>query len=341
MPPLARPSFGTSTVTYDYATYLKWVRAADDLGYDFAGHGDSQLLWADVHVSLAAAAMITSHIRLATMVTNGRTRHPSVAAGAALSLQKLSHGRAILGLGSGDSAVHTIGGRPTNMEELESYARVVRRLLAGEDAEWEGGTMRMRWPPEPVPIWIAAEGPQMLYLAGRIADGVVVGWGVGPGVVEDAVSRIHAGARDAGRNPNEIEIWWKLNACLADSEEVGWRKMAWSLASLANHVFRHSLAEKRVPAELEPGLRALHREYAFHSHAVADEHSHNAALVERYGLTEWLGARFVLAGPPERIVERIDELAVRGASNLLIGQFGRDPVADLIEFHDQVVTRYR
>src|SRR5207247_726456 len=59
-PSAARIRFGTAAVTYDYAVYLNWVRAADELGYDFAGHGDSQLLWADVHVTLAAGAMATS-----------------------------------------------------------------------------------------------------------------------------------------------------------------------------------------------------------------------------------------------------------------------------------------
>ncbi|PON13864.1 hypothetical protein C2W62_32110 [Candidatus Entotheonella serta] len=70
---------------------------------------DSQNLSGDSYVALAAAATGSSKLGLATGVTNSVTRHPAVTAGAIASIQKLSGGRAVLGIGRGDSALAHLG----------------------------------------------------------------------------------------------------------------------------------------------------------------------------------------------------------------------------------------
>src|SRR5207253_2767620 len=92
---------------------------------------------------------------------------------------------------------------------------------------------------------------------------------------------------------------------------------AWTLAASANHNFRFTMEGKFVPETLQPGIRNLQRGYAAHQHNVPGQGAHNAALVEENGLTEFLGRRFLMAGPPDRITARIREIAGYGARNLV------------------------
>ena len=157
----------------------------------------------------------------------------------------------------------------------------------------------------------------MMHLAGRIADGVIFANGVSEDVIKDNIRRVSEGARSAGRDPSEIELWFFAKPYFAESEEQAWREVAWTLAASANHAFRFSLEEKFVPEEHWEGVRNLQREYASHEHNKKDSGAHNASLVEKNGLSEFLGRRFLIAGSPDRIAERIREIAGHGATNLI------------------------
>jgi 5,10-methylenetetrahydromethanopterin reductase len=329
------------TFTEDFRDYVEWLGVAEALGYDLAGYGDSQNLWADPYVALTVAAQATSRIRIGTMVTNPVTRHPAVCAGALASIQQLSGGRVFCGLGSGDSAVANLGERRATVETFGAYCAAVRGLCAGEEVTWRGHRMRMSWPVLPVPVWMSAEGPRTLRMAGQIADGVIVASGISEGVIEETLSFIAAGARSAGRSLGDLEVWWILKAHLAPTEEEAWHDLRWSLAGTANHLFRFTMDGKSVPEELHEPIRALQREYASEAHGKVAEGAGNAALTDKYGLTEWLGRRFVLGGPPEVIVDRIRSIAARGATNLIFPQFVADKIGFMREFDAGVVSAFR
>src|SRR5512139_2931545 len=84
-------------------------RDVEEHGFDLLGIADSQSVFRELYVALTVAALNTSRIRLGPLVTNPLTRHPVVTASAISSVDELSGGRALLGLGSGDSAIYTIG----------------------------------------------------------------------------------------------------------------------------------------------------------------------------------------------------------------------------------------
>ncbi|MBI4279724.1 MAG: LLM class flavin-dependent oxidoreductase, partial [Armatimonadetes bacterium] len=92
---------------------------AEQAGFDCAWIPDSQLLWRDVWVTLSAAALATSRIALGTNVTNPLTRHPTVTACAAASLDELSGGRAIVGIGPGESSVRVMGWNPAKVAAMK------------------------------------------------------------------------------------------------------------------------------------------------------------------------------------------------------------------------------
>ena len=338
---LAELKVGSVVFAERFDEFVDWLRTAEEVGLDVIGLGDSQNLWGDLYVSLTMAAMHTSRARLVSMVTNPLTRHPAVAAGAMASLQQVSGNRMFFGIGTGDSATSNLGRRPATVDFFEKYCRAVQGLGAGGVVEWDGRPIRMSWPADSAPLWLAAEGPRTLHLAGQIADGVIIGCGLTDDVVRDCQARIRAGAESVGRNYDDIELWWYAKPYIAPTEEEGWAALRWTVAGSAMHSFRYAVDQKFVPPELIEPIAQLHREFAHHTHGKVSKGEFNSALVERLGLTKFLGQRFTLAGPPDRIAARIEHLMSLGATNLIVAQLVPDRAGFLREFDRSVIRQLR
>jgi len=141
---------------------------------------DSQLAMKDVYAGLVVAALNSTTLVLGTGVTNAVTRHPTVTANAIGAVNDISHGRAILGLGAGDSALYGIGLKPQKVAEVEEAIAFFRSHVD-------------------VPIFLAVSQERMCELAGRVADGAIVMGPAQPDMVRQQVEWI----RRAGR---EIEV---------------------------------------------------------------------------------------------------------------------------------------
>jgi 5,10-methylenetetrahydromethanopterin reductase len=334
----ARTRLGIAAMCKSMPEYLEWITVAEDCGYDLAGYGDTQNLLPDAYVALAAMAMRTSRIKLCTTVSNPVTRHPSVAASGFAALQQLSNGRAIFGIGTGDSAVRNMGGRAATVDQIARYCKSFRQLVHGETSDFEGTEMRLLWAAPSVPLYLAAEGPRMMRLAGEVADGVIFGNGISQEVVEANLASVRAAAVAAGRDPDTIEPWFLTKVVLSDESEAAlWRRLAWTTAASANHAFLFTFDGKHVPTELEEPLRRLMAGYRSHEHNQVDSPSHNAALVNDNGLTDFLGRRFLIGGTAENIAARIRELAGWGATNLLFTAMWGDPIGYTKRIADEVM----
>ncbi len=336
--------FGTDYYAKDMAAYADTVRACEEAGLELLGHGDSPCLWHDPYVALAVAAKASTTLRLGPMVTNPVSRHPAATAAAMASLQELSGGRMMVGIGGGDSGVLNLGLRPAPIDEVVAYATAVRELTAGRPATYHGERLALRWatdPIRPVPVFLAAEGPKKLALAGAMADGVIVSNGLTEDVVRDTIATVRQGALDAGRPADAVEIWWMVTFAFADTVEDGVASLRWLLAAAADHVFRFTTDGKRVPADKAEGLGQLMAGYAHGEHAVADGSAHNADLVDRYGLRDWLAERFAVTGPPEACVDRLRQIAGYGATNLLFTQLVPDQIGFLRRLGTDVLPKVR
>ena len=192
------------------------VRRAEDLGWDAALQPDSQLRRRDTYVLLAAAARATGRIVLGPLLANPINRHPTVTASSIATLDERAPGRTLLGWGVGDTAVRLAGLRPARVKELEASTRMLRALLHGAAVE-VGAARPARLPhPRPVPVWIAAGGPRTLRMAGGVADGVFIRVGTHQANVRKAVDLIHAGAREAGRDPASVGVAAVFHTVLVD-----------------------------------------------------------------------------------------------------------------------------
>ena len=179
------------------------------------GHGDALALCHPV-------AAATRHARVGTAITNAALRPPVLAAKTAAQLDQASDGRFILGLGVANSVMNERFGiapfAPQAM--IEEYAAVVRAVLAGSPTGYDGQVFRVSMVPldspplrAELPIYLAALGPRMLELAGRIADGVILNL-MTPAQVGAAVSVVRASAKAAGRDPESVEIACVVHCCL-------------------------------------------------------------------------------------------------------------------------------
>lgn len=319
--PAAR--FGIVFLPESLAGFGDLCREAEDSGFDWLGVADSQSVFRELYVALTLAALNTSRVRLGPLVTNPLTRHLVVTASAIASVDELSGGRAVLGLGSGDSAIYTIGAPPATVAGLEDSITTLGRLTSGETVEREGRTWRVHRSTRRVPIYLAAEGPRTLELAGRVADGVIVGLGLTPEVIRLSLAAIERGARAAGRTLADVDVWWFAKTSLADRRDAAIEPIKMALAASANHAFRFTLEGKGVPADLHEKIRALQREYNAHHHEIPG--AANASLPDRFGLTEFLVDRFGIAGTPADCVAQISRAMAAGARQFIITDFVPDP----------------
>jgi 5,10-methylenetetrahydromethanopterin reductase len=212
------------------------MRRAEELGYDRCGIWDSPALFREPWVTLGSVARDTERIALGTWVTNALNRHPAVTAACAATVDDLAPGRVYIGIGTGGTGVWHYGLETAKLAELEAYVLAVRSLLRTGAADWNGHALSMQWAgPREVPIVIAAHASRTLRLAGRIADGVVIGLGISPEVVSGSLEILEAGARDAGRTLDDIEVWFTCFWWVDEEPGRAAADGAWSATAFALH----------------------------------------------------------------------------------------------------------
>jgi 5,10-methylenetetrahydromethanopterin reductase len=331
---MAKPRFGIVLLPESLDGFGALCREAEATGFAWVGVADSQSGFRELYVALTVAALNTSRVWLGPLVTNPLTRHLVVTASAIASIDELARGRALLGLGSGDSAIYTLGAPPATVAGLEDSIVTLGRLTSGAPVTRDRRTWRVHRASRRVPIYLAAEGPRTLELAGRVADGVIVGLGLTPEVIALSLAAIERGARAAGRRLSDLDVWWFAKTNLADSRAAAVQPIKMALAASANHAFRFTLEGKGVPAELHAPIRALQREYDSHQHEIAG--AANAELTDRWGLTDFLVDRFAIAGTATDCVAQIRRAVTAGAHQFIVTGFVPEPPAFMRRWTNEV-----
>ncbi|MBI4308221.1 MAG: LLM class flavin-dependent oxidoreductase [Chloroflexi bacterium] len=295
--------------------WLEYVRIVDGAGFWGLGIGDSQSLYQEVYVRCTMAAMQTRNVRLGPWVTNPLTRHPAVTASAIVSVDQVSGGRAYLGVGGGDSAVLNAGLRQAKMAFLDDYVRVVKALLAKGHAEWNGQRINLTFARRRVPVYVAASGPKTARLVGRMGDGAVFAMGITPEVTQDALAQLRAGAEEAGRDMQEIDVWWAVQSNLAEDDATALNELKASLITRAHHAFRFTTKGKHLPPEYEAAMQRIQQEYQPLQHATFGAPAH-VRLADELDVTPYLARRFAICGSPETFIRRVEEAHAAGAKQL-------------------------
>lgn len=162
-----------------------------------------------------AAGAVTGRITIETAATNHNTRHPMVTAGYALTMQSLTGGRFVLGLGRGIPLMQDAFGIPRiTTAQLEDFAGLMRRLFRGETIVGHDGPAGS-WPvlsldstlDEHLPMGLVAFGPNSLALGGRCFDEVVLHTFFTDETTQRCVQTVKQAAEEAGRDPDSVTVW--------------------------------------------------------------------------------------------------------------------------------------
>ena len=292
----------------DFSQGLDRARRGEELGYEGIFLADSQMNCPDPFQILAVCALQTERIRLGNAVTNMVYRDPTVLACSAASLNEISRGRAVLGLGTGDGPVYSLGRRATPVSRFEEGLRTIRNLVQGKAIAAPRGDVKLRIGVLPVPIYVSAEGPRTLRVAGKVADGVILGNGFDLRVLQWARGHIQQGAQEAGRAASSIDVMAAGMICVDKNGRRARDLVRRRLANRAHHNFRFTL--ETVPPEELPGVKRFME--AFDISKPIEER------VDPSLVTDYLVHRFSIAGTPEECVARVKELEQAGVNRALL-----------------------
>jgi 5,10-methylenetetrahydromethanopterin reductase len=307
------------------------AQAAERAGFRALRVGDMQSTHREMYAALTLIGASTARIQFGPGVTNPVTRHPAVAASGMATLQEFSGGRAVFGIGTGDSAVRNLGAEPATIVELEEYIRAVRALHTTGRADYRGRTLALEWwSGGAIPIVVSAHGPRMLRLAARVADAVVVGLGMGERAREYAAEQIACGAREAGRDPASIEVWYLSYLNIAATHDDGAREVGSALA-VGGNLLARSAARTIIPDSLRLSFADLASRYSYRQHAGSSSDNPNARIVDELGLRDHLAEQFGVFGTSADVRARLESLGNTGISRL----WGAYVLPDLVEFFDR------
>ena len=290
---------------------------AEQWGFDGFLLADSQNLNADIWVELALAGAATERIKLGPGVTNPLTRHPAVTASAAATLQIETGGRAVLGLGRGDSAVSQIGLHPARVADLEHSLEELQGFLSGDEVELDGVASRIGWIAEDgmpkVPVHVAATGPRVIGVAAELAEAIDFTVGAEPERLRWAIET----ARSApGPTPS---LGAFVNVAVSDDPAAARELVRGSVAILARFA-----TEGAPPTGLsEVTSRGIEAVGAAYEEA---RHGESAAPAAARLEDEFID-RFAVVGTADEVAERIATLAGLGLDRVIVvpGSLDADP----------------
>lgn len=260
----------------------------------------------------AAAAMVTSRVTIGLGIVPPYTRHPGLLAMESRTLNTLSKGRFIMGLGAAKAAALHMGWTEQTMRAVPIHRESVvlmRKLLSGEAVDHEGKLFKVDAPPTPagrlesVPIAIGATGPKMLELGGEIADIVLLPTFTTAPFVKIARERIAAGAAKAGRSADAIPIGATLPFSVAEDEaEARDAIRPTTAAYITNKV-------QNIRDDTLMGAAGLTEEEA---RPIADKVQSDGVAAGARMVTNAIMDKVVIAGTPTQVIDRLLQLSDAG-----------------------------
>ena len=291
------------------------ARRAEAGGWDGISLTDSQNLVGDPFVAMALGAQVTDHLQFMTGVTNPATRHPAALATAIATVQEVSGGRAVLGIGRGDTALFHLGRPPMRTEDFFARIREVHAYLRGETIDQRGHPSRLRWldrASQPaVPVDIAASGPKVITFAARTVERVTFAVGADPDRLSWALDLARTAMRDAGRSDAEVSFGAYVNVGCHPDHGAGRDLIRGTIAAFAHF--------SAMPGSTGAGLDAHDRELVAEVGRRYDSTRHLSNAGDHSGvLPDSFVDRFAVGGGADDCAGRLLELTSLGLDRLVI-----------------------
>jgi 5,10-methylenetetrahydromethanopterin reductase len=318
------------------------ARRAESEGWTGVGLPDTQNKQPDPYVAMAVAGTATSQLRLATSVTNPYTRDAAVTASAISSVNRETGGRALLGIGRGDSSLAHLGYAPAPVPVLAAYIERVQGYLRGEPQAFVGDTgkgvrdfdgtdlagapsdSRLEWldlAAPKVPLSVAAAGPRVIATAATLAEEVTLAVGVSAERVQWGVDTIRKARADAGLDPRTVTIAAYLPFVVHDDIGTARQMIGGEVGSYARFSVMRGTVTGPASEHAQDVLKRVHSVYDMRQHFRAGS---PAAQV----IDDDIVDTFAIAGPAALCLDRLQQLMDIGVSKFFILRVGHgiDPV---------------
>src|SRR5215813_8405287 len=302
--------------------FLEHVKLAELLGFHAFFHNDKK--WArEVFARLGAATQVTTRLGLGTSVVDPYTRHAALIAQATATLAEMAPGRFRVVMGSGSHFETLPGyGSPKPVAGLREAAELMQRLWRGEKVSLDGEVVKFKdgsldWTPSEVPqLYIASRGPQILKLAGAIADGVLIGSFATPPGIAYAKEHILPGLNASNRDWGDIRLcsWIYLSLLeRADDPVPEGIKRGVSFAFWSSRKALSAMVDQLAPDASD----------AFRKFICEAPHEWSPPIMEelRRLMPRGVIDSLALVGTAPQVVERLKAMEVAGVQEIVIWPF--------------------
>jgi 5,10-methylenetetrahydromethanopterin reductase len=290
------------------------AQAAEADGWDGVLIAENQHLSPDPYPCLALAANATEKLRLGTGVTNPLTRHPSVISASIATIQLLSGGRAVLGIGRGDSSVAYLGRKPVSTASFTETLTRVQGYLAGEKVEAGGVAHRLEWldPGLPkVPLDVAATGPRTIEVGARLAERLTFAVGADPERVAKAIGIARAARTKARLDADAISLGAYLNLLVEPDVARGRDHLRGAITTFTRFSAMSGQAIATLDGPDRDAAERVARVYDMSQHASASA-DHATLLDDAYV------DRFGIIGDASHCIARLTDLIELGLDHFVI-----------------------
>jgi 5,10-methylenetetrahydromethanopterin reductase len=330
--------FWTSTVAAPTRS-AGFAREAESHGWDGMLVVDSQNLSGDPYVCLALAATASERLGLETSVTNPVTRHPAVTASSALSIQRLSRGRMVLGIGRGDSALAHLGHAPARLKWFEQYLVNLQAYLRGDEVPFDStgipddvapplANLKLAGAPSAsaigwagrgpkAPVEVAATGKRVIGIAARQADRIMFALGADRKRLAWGIEVARKAAAEAERDPDSLAFGAYVNVVCHDDLSI-----ARDIGRAGTGLFaRFSVMHGEISGPADAGqtqvFRDIHERYDMNAHGQQGGRQTTA-------LTDEFMDTFAVLGGVEHCTGRLQELIQLGIDKFAVSGPGFD-----------------
>jgi 5,10-methylenetetrahydromethanopterin reductase len=309
---------------------------AERLGFDGLLLADSQNLVGDVFVELGVLTRATGRLRLGTGVINPVTRHPAVAAAAIASVQLESGGRAVLGVGRGDSSLAQLGLARPSTARLREFVSQVRGFLHGETVTVDGRASRIGWITDravpAVPVELAATGPATIDVAAVAADRVMLTVGADPVRIAWGTEAARQARAAAGLDPATLQAGAYVNVGCHPDPAVARTLVRGSAAIFAHFSAMSAAAGTALGREDAAVIGQVGRRYDEARHGLSD-------AAQAGSLDDEFVDRFAVVGSPAQCAARLRGLFELGLDRVVVVPGSRDADPELLAYSNELFAR--
>ncbi len=292
----------------------------------------------EAFTSLTALALKTQRAKLCSAVSDPHRRHPALMAQTLATLDVISKGRVMFGIGAGEAMNLDMYGfdKGKPVSKMEQYIEIMRRLWREDKVTYEseyynlkGAFLQVKPVQEKIPIYIAANGPRTRLLTGRIGDGWIPLY-ESPKMYEKHLREVEKGAKEAGRNIEEIDTAYFCRTAIDEDFETA-----------LNRVKKYKINYLSTPQKLNEayGLK-LPKELSMYYFTGSEQ---NNAKIQRYlaAVPDSVSADFNIIGTLDQVMDQIEGFIKAGVRHFSLLNRGPDPKKVYETYRDKIIPYFK